>query len=156
MKKIILSLFVLLTFASKSQTEISAKYDRIGRFNNGIAIVELNGKKGAINYQGKEVIKAEWDNLTGFGNDSIGFARKNGLVGLIRTDGTLIIEPLYERISDFKNGRAIITKGIYKGVIGINGKIIIEPKYDHLAFEEGGIVRAKSGGKEVLLQIDNK
>lgn len=156
MKKLILFSAICSVFSLSAQTEISAKYDKIGRFSNGIAIVEMNGKKGAINIDGKEVIKAEWDNLTGFGSDSIGFARKNGLVGLIRTDGTLIIEPLYERISDFKNGRAIITKGIYKGVIGINGKIIIEPKYEHLSFEDGGIVRAKTGGKEVLLKIDNK
>lgn len=156
MKKVISAFLFLFAFQVKSQIEISAKYDHIGRFSHGIAIVELGGKRGAINTEGKEVIKPEWDNLTGFGEDGIGFARKNGLVGLIKTDGTIIIEPLYERISDFKNNRAIISKGIYKGVIDITGKVIIEPKYEHLSFEENGVVRAKSGGKEVLLKIENK
>ena len=61
MKKI---LFVLFAFASflvtAQQTVISAKYDNIGKFYNGIAIVRLNGKVGAINSDGKEVIKPEW------------------------------------------------------------------------------------------------
>lgn len=155
MKKSLVALLLVAAFYSNAQVEISAKYDNIGKFHNGVAIVELRGKRGAINMEGKELIKPEWDNLTGFGEDGIGFARRNGLVGLIKTDGTIIVEPAYHRISDFKNGRAIVTKGIFKGVIDSTGKILIEPKYEHLNFEDNGLVRAKVGGKEVLLKITN-
>ena len=154
MKKIILGLCVLISVSASAQKEVSAQYDRIGHFYYGIAIVELNGKKGAIDSLGKEVIKPEWESLSGFGKDGIGFARKNGKVGLIKTDGTLLLEPKYERISGFKNGRAIICQGPFKGVVDFKGKIIIEPKYEHLKFEESGLVRARQGGKEVLLKID--
>ncbi len=154
MKKIIFSICVLLVFNISAQKQVSAQYDHIGHFYYGIAIVELNGKKGAIDSTGKEVIKPEWDNLTGFGKDDIGFARKNGKVGLIKTDGTLLLEPKYERISGFHNGRAIISQGIFKGVIDFSGKIIIEPKYEYLKFEESGLVRARQGGKELLLKVD--
>jgi hypothetical protein len=154
MKKILFSCIVAFTINAHSQTEISSKYDHIGKFNNGIAVVELNGKRGLINSEGKELIKPEWDNLTGFGADGIGFARKNGLVGLIKNDGTLLVEPIYERINDFKDGKAIVTKGFFKGMIDFNGKILIEPKYERLTFEENGLVRATVGGKEVLLKIE--
>lgn len=154
MKKIIFVLCALIGFRASAQKEVSAQYDHIGHFYYGIAIVELNGKKGAIDSTGKEVIKPEWENLTGFGKDGIGFARKNGKVGLIKTDGTLLLEPKYERISGFKNGRAIINQGIFKGVIDFSGKIVVEPKYEHLKFEDNGLVRARQGGKEVLLKID--
>lgn len=154
MKKLLFAALLALTVNANAQVEISAKYDHIGRFNNGFAVVELNGKRGVINSDGKEIIKPEWDNLTGFGKDGIGFARKNGLVGLIKTDGTVILEPLYQRIGDFKNGRAIITKGVYKGVIDSTGKVLIEPKYERMNFEDNGIVRATVGGKEVLLKIE--
>lgn len=154
MKRVVFLGLVFFAFNVKSQVEISSKYDHIGRFHGDVAVVELNGKRGLINSSGKEVIKPEWDNLTGFGDDGIGFARKNGLVGLIKTDGTLILEPLYDRISDFYKGRAIITKGPFKGVIDTTGKVLIEAKYDHLNFEENGLVRATIGGKEVLLKIE--
>ena len=154
MKKISFVLCVLLGLNVSAQKEVSAQYDHIGHFFYGIAIVDLNGKKGAIDSLGKEVIKPEWDNLTAFGKDGIGFCRKNGKVGLIKTDGTVLLEPKYERISGFSNGRAIISQGIFKGLIDFSGKIIIEPKYEHLKFEESGLVRARQGGKEVLLKID--
>lgn len=154
MKKIILIFFVLLGLNASAQKEVSAQYDHIGKFFYGIAIVEANGKKGAIDSTGKEVIKPEWESLTGFGKDGIGYARKNGKVGLIKSDGTLLLEPKYERIGGFKNGRAIISQGPFKGLVDFSGKVIIEPKYEHLKFEDSGLVRARLGGKEVLLKVD--
>lgn len=154
MKKLFFVLSLFVAFSVNAQTEVSAKYDHIGKFYNGYAIVEVAGKKGLIDSLGKETIKPEWESLTGFGKDGIGYARKKGKVGLIKTDGTLLVEPNYERISGFKNGRAIICKGPFKGVIDFSGKIIIEPKYEHLKFEESGLVRARSGGKEVLLKLE--
>lgn len=154
MKKIIFILCALVGLEVSAQKEVSAQYDNIGKFNNGIAIVELHGKKGAIDSLGKEVIKPEWESLTGFGKDGIAYARKNGKVGLIKSDGTLLLEPKYERIGGFKNGRAIICQGPFKGLVDFSGKVIIEPKYEHLKFEESGLVRARVGGKEVLIKVD--
>ena len=154
MKKIAIVLSWLFALGLNAQTEVSAKYDDIGRFYYGYAIVTLDGKKGMIDSLGKETIKPEYESLTGFGKDGIGYARKKGKVGLIKTDGTLLVEPNYERISSFKNGRAIICKGPYKGVIDFSGKVIIEAKYEHLKFEESGLVRARAGGKEVLLKVE--
>lgn len=154
MKKIVVTVALFFAFTANAQTEISAKYDNIGRFHYGVAIVELGNKKGLINTEGKELIKPEWENLSGFGADGIGYARKNGLVGLIKTDGTVLVEPAYSRIGDFKNGRAVVVKNDLKGIIDITGKILIEPKYQHISIDEEGVVRAKVGGKEVLLKIE--
>lgn len=154
MKKFFIYTFIALALNSVSQTEISARYDHIGSFRNGYAVVELNGKKGMINTQGKETIKPEWDNLSGFGSDGVGFARKNYLVGLINREGVIIAEPVYSHISNFNNGRAVVTKDFMKGIIDISGKIIVEPKYQKLKVEEGGVIRATIDGKEVLLKAE--
>lgn len=154
MKKVVVFSMLLFAAAANAQTEISAKYDHIGRFHNGVAVVELAYKKGLINVDGKELIKPEWETLSGFGADGIGYCRKNNLVGLIKIDGTILVEPSYQRIGDFKNGRAVTVKNGLKGLIDINGKVIIEPKYQHLSIEEGGLVRAKVGDKEELLKIE--
>ncbi|MBL0047215.1 MAG: WG repeat-containing protein [Bacteroidetes bacterium] len=153
MKRIIFLLLSLFSLhIGAQQTEVSGKYDNIGKFYNGIAFVRLNGKVGAINSNGKEVIKPEWDKLSGFGSDGIGFAHKDGLVGLITKDGKLILKPIYERISNFKYGRATITKNNLVGIVDINGKVLIEPKYQKLRIDKGGLIRATENGTEVLLK----
>lgn len=154
MKKFFIYAFIALTLNCFSQTEISARYDHIGSFRNGYAVVELNGKKGMINAEGKETIKPEWDNLTGFGSDGVGYARRDYLVGLITREGKILAEPVYTRIGNFKDGRAVITKNYLKGIIDISGKVIIEPKYQKLDVEEGGLIRATINGKEVLLKAE--
>ncbi len=153
MRKILYLLLILLAIQSSAQqTEISGKYDNIGKFNNGIAFVRLNGKVGAINSNGKEVIKPEWDKLTGFGKDGIGFAHKDGLVGLITKEGKILLKPNFDRISNFKYGRATITKNNLVGIVDINGKILIEPKYQKLRIDKGGLIRATENGTEVLIK----
>ena len=153
MKKVIAVLFLGLVLQVNSQTEISKHYDKIGKFKNGIAIVQSRGLFGAINTEGKEVIKPEWDRLSGFGEDGIAYARKNGLVGLITKDGTVLAEPVYNRIGTFTNGKAVVLKNGLKGIMEISGKVVIEPKYDNLKIEEGGLIRAQINGQEVLLKL---
>lgn len=155
MKKIIAFILVVLAFHANSQTEVSARYDHIATFHHGYAVVVLNGKKGLINAEGKETIKPEWDNLTGFGEDGVGYAHKGMLVGLINREGVLLAPPNYLRIGNFTNGRAVVvTIENLKGIIDITGKIIVEPKYQRLKVEEGGLIRATVNGKEVLLKAD--
>ncbi len=153
MKQVVLILVILtnLKLAAK-QTEISGKYDNIGKFYNGMAFVRLNGKVGAINSNGKEVIKPEWDKLSGFGSDGIGFAHKDGLVGLITKDGKVLLKPVYERISNFKYGKATIYKNSLVGIVDISGKVLIEPKYQKIRIDKGGLIRATENGTEVLLK----
>lgn len=154
MEKIITLIFISAFLYCNAQTEMSARYDHIATFHHGYAVVVLNGKKGLIDSTGKEVIKPEWDNLTGFGKDGVGYARKNLLVGLVTREGKVLAEPIYSRIGNFRNGRAVITKDNLKGIIDISGKVIIEPKYQKLDVEEGGLIRASIDGKEVLLRVE--
>ena len=154
MKKIIAVLFLAMVFNCNSQTQISSQYDKIGNFYYGIAVVKKNGFEGAINTEGKEVIKPEWDRLSGFGKDGIGFAHKNGLVGLIDKTGKLIAKPEYSRIGNFKNGKAVVVQNGKEGIMNIEGKIIVAIKYDKLKVVEGGAIRATENGQEILITED--
>lgn len=143
------------SFSFAQVKEISSKYDKIGKFNHGIAIVELKGKMGAIDTDGKEVIKPEWDNLAGFGKDGVAYAHRDGMVGLIDSKGTLLAEPVYQRIGHFKYGKAVMVRSKRQGIISLQGKVIVEPVYDELKIEEGGVIRAKKDGQETLLKETN-
>ena len=62
------------------------------------------------------------------------------------------MKPIYQRISNFKYGKATITKDDLVGIVDINGKILVEPKYQKLRIDKGGLIRATENGTEVLLK----
>ena len=101
MKKIfgfILSLAPLFLLAQ----EVTPQYDKIEKFNQGIAIVWKNGKCGLITQAGKEVIKPQYDKISRFGRDGIAYTTRQGLVGLITMTGKIIVDNIYGYIGGLK------------------------------------------------------
>lgn len=154
MKNIILLFSVLsFQFMIAQSKEISGNYDKIGRFEKGVAIVHKNGLVGLINTEGKEIIKPEYDKIAGFGKDGISYTYKKGLVGLINIEGKVIIDNLYDYIGHFKDGFAIIRKKGLTGIVDKNGIIVVDIKYDKLKVEAGGVFKATNpDGTEVLVK----
>lgn len=154
MKNIFLILAVLIYQALSAQsTEVSGKYDKIGKFNKGIALVHKNGLVGVINVEGKEIIKPEYERISGFGDDGISYTYKNGLVGLISKEGQVIINNEYDYIGHFKDGYATIRKNGLTGIVDKNGKIVVDIKYERLTCEPGGVFKATNpDGTEVLVK----
>lgn len=154
MKNIILLLSILFCqFMIAQSKEISGKYDKIGKFEKGVAIVHKNGMVGLINSDGKEIVKPEYEKISGFGNDGIAYSYKKGLVGLINRDGKVIIDNLYDYIGHFKDRFATVKKNGLTGIVDKNGNIVVEIKYDKLKVEAGGIFKATNpDGTEVLVK----
>lgn len=147
--------FAITAFFAQS-TEISSKYDKIGKFSNGYASVTKNRLVGVINMEGKEIIQPAYDHISSFTKDGKAFTRKNGLVGVIDNTGKVIIENKYEYISHFKGDNAVVRKDGLCGVINKNGKIIVDMKYQKLKVEDGGIIKAINPDKtEVLIKPNN-
>ena len=154
MKKIfsILTILICQLLAAQS-TEVSGKYDKIGKFIKGIAIVHKNGLVGAINNEGKEIIKPEYERISGFGDDGISYTYKTGLVGLINKEGKVIINNEYDYIGHFKDGYATIRKKGLTGIVDKSGKIVVDIKYERLSCEPGGVFKATNpDGTEVLVK----
>lgn len=154
MKKIALTLLVALSSLAFAQsTEISGKYDKIGKFNYGYATVHKGGLVGVINAEGKEIIKPEYERISGFGKDGLAYTRKNGQVGLIDNTGKVIVDNQYSYIGHFKGNNAIVKKGNLCGVINKQGKIIVDIKYNKLTVENNNVIKAiNPDGTEVLIK----
>lgn len=154
MKKIVLIISVCINSIAFSQSsEISGRYDKIGNFNNGIAIVHKGNFVGAINSDGNEIIKPEYDRITGFGKDGIAYTHKRDLVGLIDNTGKVIVDNQYDLIGHFKGNNAVVRKGNLCGVINKQGKIIVDIKYNKLKVENHNIIKAVNpDGTEVLVK----
>jgi len=65
--------------------------------------------------------------------------------GYIDITGTIVIQPIYEKASDFRDGVAIVKYGDKWGVLGSNGKWIINPEYDELDLRTNGTFAIKLG-----------
>ena len=152
MKKIIFGLLTLFTLQGFSQ-EVSKEYDKIGRFNDGIAFVWKNGKVGLIKQNGKEIASPEYDKIGNFGNDGLAYTTKDGKIGVINKEGKVIVENIYESIAPFKGSYAITKKGGLYGMINRSGKVVIENKYEKIKVGRYGEIRAVKEGSEIMLDI---
>jgi len=152
MKKVFYFLFAFLTLSASAQ-EVTKSYDKIGKFENGVAIVWKSGQCGLITQGGKELIKPEYDEISGFGRDGIAYTTKEGLKGLISIEGKVIVPTIYTYIGGFKDYYAITRKNGMAGMINKHGKILVENKYDEIKVERNGVIRASKGGKWVILDL---
>jgi len=145
---------------SKGTIITDLKFDYPSLFNDGIAIVRVNGKYGAIDTTGKYIIEPKFYNLFNF-KDGIAVASINDKYGFINKKGKFIINPVFEDAAQFNEGLARVTLEVTyeskfantedevmipdyvenrpkSGFIDKTGKIIIEPKYDMaIDFHEG-------------------
>lgn len=158
MKKIILVLssIVIINSINAQSTEISNKYDKIGKFTQGHAFVYKSDKVGLIDKDGKEIIKPEYEKISPFGNDQIAYTYKKGKVGLITINGKVIVDNIYDYIGHFVSGNATVRINNLTGIINKEGKLIVEVKYDKLTCEEGGIIKATNiDGTQVIIKPNN-
>lgn len=98
-------------------------------------------KMGLIDINGHEVLPFEFDEVSATGKDSefLKF-RKAGAEGIVRRNGTIVFEPVYEVIG-YLNGSAthvIIRKNGKYGLADKSGKISVEPLYDELQINYDG------------------
>jgi hypothetical protein len=152
MKKIIFLLLTILSLEGFAQ-EISKEYDRIGKFDKGVALVWKNKLVGLIKPNGKEIVKPEYEKIGSFGSDNLAFTTKDGKIGIINLEGKVIAPNIYESISPFHGSRAITKKDGLYGIINKQGKVLVENKYQKLKVGKYGDVRAIKDGQEILLDI---
>ena len=134
---------------NKEHQEILTGYEQIEALENidengntwyetKILRVKKNGKYGLIDFNGKELITTEYDEITvlkGIENSII--IKKDGKVGLVNDNGSIIIEPQYTQIKNignsYKNGYITIDEQGKYGVVSTTKKQILENKYEEIA-----------------------
>ncbi|MEP7237786.1 MAG: WG repeat-containing protein [Ferruginibacter sp.] len=152
MKKIIFLLLTIFSLQSFAQ-ETSKGYDRIGRFDHGVALVWKNKLVGMIKINGKEIVKPEYEKIGSFGGDNLAFTTRDGMIGIINLEGKVVVHNIYQSISQFKGSYAITKMDGLYGIINKKGKVLVDNKYQKLKMGKYGDVRAVKDGQEILLDI---
>lgn len=136
---------------------IPAKYDNVGYFKDGIALVELNEKYGFIDTTGKTVIPIQFDDIESISskgiNDSAYFYKGLALVklndkyGFIDKTGKTVIPIQFDYTPGFVDGLAIVRQNDKCGIIDTTGKFIVPVKFEDINSFSEGVASVKQNDK---------
>lgn len=116
-------------------------------FETKVLSYEENGKYGLVNFEGKKVTDAIYEDISSLVNKPGCIqVKKDGLYGVLNSEGKTIIDIKYNSIKGdeyssgedgyLKTGYIVSEKtssGIIYGYIDYNGKMIISPKYEDIS-----------------------
>lgn len=130
---------------NKANTQILTDYEKVQAIENSdgseiwyesnILKFQKDGKFGLIDFEGKLILNAEYDNIYAMpGNQKNIIIEQNGKKGLVNTSmGEIIIRPEYDQITTltktYENGYIVAKDGKF-GVISADSKIVFEPVYE--------------------------
>ena len=120
--------YFLIDYSNKT---LSARYDDIADFSEGMAIVKRNNLYGAINTNGQEIIKPSFDIISDF-SEGMAVFLKNGKYGFLDKQGFVAIAAMYDWVSSFKNGQCRAQYNKLFGVLNKKGDFVIQPTYDQI------------------------
>ncbi|MDB5202899.1 MAG: serine/threonine protein kinase [Ferruginibacter sp.] len=129
-----------------NNVKIDFKYDQACNFDNGLALVQLDGKNYLIN-QDDKIIKSGvagrefcMEDLSEdvaiknqFSDSLLQIRKSDGKYGVVEiATGKVIIPFNYDEIKDYFNGIIKVRKDSKWGAYKDNGILITEPKYDSI------------------------
>lgn len=83
------------------------RYDYVGSFVDGLALVGKDGKWGFINTDGQEQIPLRYDDLNPF-SEGLADVRLGGKWGFVNAEGKVVIPIKYEFVYPFEDGKAYV------------------------------------------------
>lgn len=131
-------------------------------YEDDVLRVEKDGKYGLINFEGKEVLPCDYDEITalkGVTNNLL--VKKDGKLGLVNEKGQTIVNTEYKDIKTlkegYKNEYIIVNDNNQYGIISTTGTVIIEPKYEDVKYLNNSEMFAiKDAGVWKLINKDNQ
>ena len=104
---------------------INPQYDNVGIFEEGLASVEVNGKRGYIDKQGKIVINPQFDFAMYFSEGLAMVSVGLNLYGFIDKQGEYVVNPQFYLAQPFTEGLASVTFEKEWGYINKKGLLMV-------------------------------
>lgn len=112
--------------SKKTFSKVSIKYESVGDFYGGVAVVSTDwNKHGIINTKGEEIVACNYRLITPC-VDGMLFFNDNNKYGFMNTSGKIVVEAgKYENVKDFSYGLAAVEKDDKWGFINKKGEEVI-------------------------------
>lgn len=105
------------------------KFECVGGFSNGYAIVRKQNLYGYIDHTGEVVIPLIYINAGPFSQGLAAVKNKDGLYGYINSNGKEVILPKFEEAGRFKKGLARVRYQHGWGLINRSGLFVVDPQF---------------------------
>lgn len=115
-------------------------YDFYSTLKQKFLIASVPGtiKKGLMDLNGRWIIEPRFTTIGEIGDSDILPVQEDGLWGYIKSNGDMLVEPMYQNCEIFQNGMGAVKINGKYGYIDQKGKIVIPNKYvDARAFSSG-------------------
>jgi hypothetical protein len=111
---------------------LEPKYQSIRFFNKNVLMVKQQGKAGLVDFDGKQVLATEYEDIKVLYGDPNGMmmAKKGGKWGFVNKKGGLVTPIQYDDLGYFRRGVSLAKKNKKYGYIDAKGKVIIPFVYD--------------------------
>lgn len=148
---IILIIAVVAILLMKPSREVSPrdllnKFDRAGKFHEGLAKVRKNNAYGFVNTKGELVIPVKYSKADDF-SEGLALVSSGDTQGFIDTTGTMAFVLEYEEADSFSEGLAKVKSGGKYGYINRRGEIIIPCMYTTAGSFSEGLAMVRYHGK---------
>lgn len=136
---------------------IPEKYDKVVAIN-GYIFVWQGDKCNILNEDGTERFDEGFECIEPICNEPELFAVKvNGQYGIIKQDGSFLVNPKYDKIYSFEYGFAVVQTGIFsQGLINIHGYEIFPTVYQDIEVIDFKYIKAKKDYKWGLFETNGK
>jgi len=117
---------------------ISPRFNWAEDFSEGVAAVDIAGKRGFIDHQGRVVISAAFTEIDSFAGGLARVHLGTKRIAFIDHAGRVVIEPRVDDASPFRDQWSVINSDGKYGYMDKSGSFPIAPQYDAAApFSEG-------------------
>ena len=124
---------------AKGETKIAAMYDGAQQFLDGVAVVTMGSKQGAINKAGEFTIQPTYEyGLWNMSEGLLCYVDKNEKCGILDKNGNIVVSPIYYDLGNVSDGLIQTVGKVKCGYMNKKGEIVIpEIYYSTYPFYEG-------------------
>src|SRR5262245_54155737 len=81
---------------------------------------------------------------------------EGGLCGAVNRDGSFVVEPRFDFVDDFHEGRALVRRNGLYGYVDLQGRLVVEPQYPIAGRYHLGLAEVDVDGKSALIDLEGK
>jgi hypothetical protein len=124
---------------AKGETKIAAMYDGAEQFLDGVAVVTMGSKQGAINKAGEFTIQPTYEyGLWNMSEGLLCYVDNNEKCGILDKNGNIVVSPIYYDLGNVSDGLIQTVGKVKCGYMNKKGEIVIpEIYYSTYPFYEG-------------------
>ena len=147
----------IVSFYTKIDTKFKfrLKFDQVDEFNDGFAVVKLNGKANFINTEG-QILSTQW--FSWAWNFTEGFARVqlNGEWNFINTEGKLLSQQWFNATQGFNDGFAVVQLNGKWNFINTEGQFLSTEWFDWVGNFNEGFAKVGLNGQDNVINTDGQ